>query len=60
MESLEIAGGRRGYLVERTNTKDLTTVDPVIQEPDAGVISDSMKAHPHKLEDAEEIRDGRI
>jgi hypothetical protein len=25
---------------------DLTTVDPVIQEPDAGVISDSMKAHP--------------
>jgi len=25
---------------------DLMTVDRVIQEPDAGVISDSMKAHP--------------
>ena len=46
MESLEIAGGCRRDLVERTNTMDLTTVDPVIQEPDAGVVSDSMKAHP--------------
>jgi hypothetical protein len=40
-----MAGGCRRNRVERTNTMDLTT-DRVIQEPDAGVISDSMKAHP--------------
>ena len=31
VESLEIAGGCRRNLVERTNTMDLTTVDPVVQ-----------------------------
>jgi hypothetical protein len=29
-----------------TNRMDLMTLDRVIQEPDAGVISDSMKAYP--------------
>ena len=41
---LEDAELRRNQ-VERTKTMDLTTVDRVIQGPDAGVISDSMKTH---------------
>ena len=41
-----MAGGCRRNQVERTNTMDLTTVDRVIQGPDAGVISDLMKTHP--------------
>ena len=41
-----MAGGCRRNQVERMNTMDLTSVDRVIQGPDAGVISDSMKTHP--------------